>query len=124
MSLVDCLTPEGQRAWRALEPRLRRAGHLVDVRSDIGLMVLVECWSFYVLTERVAQRCPRDRRARREAAAARLRLRRLAAEWFLIAPARIPLAPLTADGFDAELAALFAPAGAMTPKRRVPHVDR
>ena len=94
-------------AWDRLLPLFGARGYLPDPAGWLAFFALCHRWQIFRRLERVAARWPQHRPLRRAVAQHRLRTRALAAEWYLIAPERVPLAPLNARGEDTELARIF-----------------
>jgi phage terminase small subunit len=106
------LSSEQAAAWRAIEPRLRRRGVFWDgiAGGRFALVLLCSDYHSYVRA-RDAAAVTKGREQRKwlhAAEDARLRTRELASKFFdLIPPERIKLAPLGANGEDAEITAWF-----------------
>ncbi len=119
--------PEARAAWTAIEPKLRRRRVFSDgpTGGAFELRLLCNAFGLYAILRRLAAR--RRGRARRmllkEAEEARLTVREFAAKFFDLIPAsRVPLAPLDADGEDAEIRSWFTreKLTSRSPKRRTP----
>jgi hypothetical protein len=118
--------PEARAAWTAIEPKLRRRRVFSDGPGGgaFELRLLCNAFGLDAILRRLAAR--RRGRARRlllqEAEEARLTVREFASRFFDLIPAtRVPIAPLDADGEDAEIRSWFTgEKTSSSPKRREP----
>lgn len=119
MTTSALLSPEGQAAWRAIEPKLRRRKVFWDglAGGQFELFVLCAAFEGYLLCKKTAAQLTGRRRAQwsREAETWRITIRQHASKFFdLLPPERVNLAPIGPDGEDAEIREWFTPDDAHT----------